>query len=57
MHIDLVHTIITVGLIFGTLWGLGRLGIIDRQKPLRFDWRAIASVALVVFIFNLIWPA
>lgn len=56
MHINLLHAVITGGLIYATIWGMRRFGLADADHK-GFDWKLFAGIAVVVFVFNLIWPA
>lgn len=57
MHLDLAHALVTVALIFATLRVLEHFGVIEKGAKRHFNWRVFVSIAVVIFIFNLIWPA
>ncbi|MCT8160835.1 hypothetical protein [Pseudoruegeria sp. SHC-113] len=57
MHINLAHALVTALLIFATYWGLYKFGVLKQGEERRFNWKVVVAVALVVFVFNLIWPA
>lgn len=55
MHIDLGHAIITALLVWGTIEGMRRTGMSDPGHG-KFDWKIVVAIAVVIFVFNLIWP-
>ncbi|MDV7143479.1 hypothetical protein R3X27_12390 [Tropicimonas sp. TH_r6] len=57
MHLDLFHAIVTVALIFLTTWALDKTGFVTREERRKgFSWKYAGALALVIFVFNLIWP-
>ncbi|MEP1355797.1 MAG: hypothetical protein ABJX32_14645 [Tateyamaria sp.] len=56
MHFDLAHAIVTVALLFATLFVLKKVGVIKEGEERKFSWTAVIAMAIVVFILNLIWP-
>ncbi|WP_108835278.1 hypothetical protein [Tateyamaria sp. Alg231-49] len=56
MHFDLAHAIVTVALLFATLFVLKKVGVITEGEERKFSWTAVIAMAIVVFILNLIWP-
>lgn len=57
MHINLAHALVTALLIFATYWSLYKFEIVKPDEERRFNWKIFVAVAIVVFVFNLIWPA
>ncbi|SLN33553.1 hypothetical protein PSA7680_01569 [Pseudoruegeria aquimaris] len=57
MHINLAHALVTALLIFATYAALYRFGVLKPGEERRFNWKVVAAVAMVVFLFNLVWPA
>ncbi|WP_170364123.1 hypothetical protein [Ruegeria arenilitoris] len=53
MHYDLMHAVVTGLIVFVVMWVFRKAGWNDGK---RFDWRMVVTVAVVVFLFNLIWP-
>jgi hypothetical protein len=56
MHIDLLHAAITAAIMLAVLFAMRACGI-TKDPDKRFDWRLFAVLLVVLFIFNMIWPA
>jgi hypothetical protein len=56
MHLDLAHAVVTILVLFATLLVLRKTGIIADEEGRKFSLKAVAAMALAVFVLNLIWP-
>lgn len=53
MHFDLAHAVVTGLIVFAVMQVFRRAGWTDGT---RFDWRQVITIAVAVFILNLVWP-
>ena len=56
MHFDFLHAVVSALLIWVTIWGLRRAGILDTGRK-QWNWTLFAVVFVVIFVLNLIWSA
>ena len=58
MHFDLAHAAGAAILIFLTVWGLRKSGVVKQPEKGHFhwDWKIFFAIFIVMFIFNMIWP-
>ena len=56
MHFDLAHAVVTILVLFATMFILRKTGIVADEEGRRFSWKDVIAMVIAVFILNLIWP-